>query len=71
DKNVDDDDEMSELDNNEEDINLDERILTVEFHEKEDEEDYDDVYGDFNVNLIIEDIEKTNANQARVALTIS
>nr|GEZ23952.1 hypothetical protein [Tanacetum cinerariifolium] len=71
DENVDDDDEMIKLDNNEEDINLDERILTLAFHEVEDEEDYDDPYGDFNVNIIIEDVEKTNADQARVALTIS
>nr|GFC65707.1 hypothetical protein [Tanacetum cinerariifolium] len=48
DENVDDDDEMIKLDNNEEDINLDERILTLAFHEVEDEEDYDDPYGDFN-----------------------
>nr|GEU36742.1 hypothetical protein [Tanacetum cinerariifolium] len=46
DENVDDDDEMIELDNDEEDINMDERILTLEFHEEEDEEDYDDLYGD-------------------------
>nr|GEY06356.1 hypothetical protein [Tanacetum cinerariifolium] len=69
DEKVDDDDEMTELDNDEEYINLDERILTLEFHEEEDEEDYDDLYGDFKVNLIIEDVVKTNADQARVALT--
>nr|GEU35548.1 hypothetical protein [Tanacetum cinerariifolium] len=62
DENVDDDDEMTELDSDEEDIYLDERILTIKFHEEEDKEDYDDLYGDFNVNLIIEDIEKTNAD---------
>nr|GFA62645.1 hypothetical protein [Tanacetum cinerariifolium] len=48
DENVDDDDEMTELDNDKEDINLDERILTLKFHEEKDEEDYDDLYEDFN-----------------------
>nr|GEY86825.1 hypothetical protein [Tanacetum cinerariifolium] len=44
DENVDGDDEMTELDNDEEDINQDERIMTLEFHEKKDEEDYDDLF---------------------------
>nr|GEU36743.1 hypothetical protein [Tanacetum cinerariifolium] len=68
-ENVDDAYEMTKLDNDEEDINLDERILTLEFHEEKDKEDYDDLYGDFNMNLIIKNVEKTNADQARVALT--
>nr|GEZ11688.1 putative reverse transcriptase domain-containing protein [Tanacetum cinerariifolium] len=73
DDNVKDDDDDSDEnvdDDDEEDINLDERILTLKFHEEEDEEDYDDVYGDFNLNLKIEDVEKTNAYEASVALTV-
>nr|GEV03047.1 hypothetical protein [Tanacetum cinerariifolium] len=76
DVNVDDDNDMMESDNDKEDINLDKRIPTLKFHEEEekneeDEEGYDDLDGDVNVNLIIEDIGKTNANQGIVALTVS
>nr|GEU32588.1 hypothetical protein [Tanacetum cinerariifolium] len=75
-ENVDDDEERMKYNNKEEDINLDERIPIPKFHEeeeknKEEDEEYEDLYGDVNVNLRTKDVDMTSADYGGVARTTS
>ena len=53
---------MTESDNEEDEVTMDERVSTPEFH-VEDEEEYEDLYGDVNVTHILQYVHITNVDQ--------